>query len=614
MSPHQGLDRNTDVKANATGREAKIGVLAAPAATMLTACGGGGGGGGGGGAPTPGAGAPASTTNDSPAAPTNSTGVPVAGSPLVAGAATTTYTTPATDRDAARFLSQAAPGASKAQITALRGTPYAAWIDDQFNLPRSQGHCDWMTAQGYTSPDNLGQYRGLDNTLWRKFISSPDPLRQRITLALSEIFVVSLDGLNVWWPQFSVGNFVDILEANAFGNYRTLMQSVTLTTAMGAYLTYAGNQPGDPATGSLPDENYAREIMQLFTIGLYNLHNDGSHVLVNGQPVETYTQADVSGLARVFTGWSGDPSNGEQAPITFQIPMIVSPSNYESGAKTFLGTTIPAGAQTAADALIALNTALDTLFNHPNAPPFVGRQLIQRLVTSNPSPAYIERVAHAFIDNGQGVRGDMKAVIRQILLDDEARNPAIATTIAFGKLREPVMRFLNWARAFNVTSPRGHWALGNLSDAASGLAQSPMHSPSVFNFFRPGYAPVAGALGAYNSTNPPPALPLVGPEFQITNESSVAGYVNFMQNAVNGQGVGDLQADYASLIPLAADAGALLDELNLVLAASQISAPTLATLKSALDTVPTDTDAGKLNRIYAALVLVLASPEYIVQK
>jgi len=315
--------------------------------------------------------------------------------------------------------------------------------------------------------------------------------------------------------------------------------------------------------------------------------------------------ADVSGLARVFTGWYGDASNGNQNPVTFMIPMGVHPEIYETGAKTFLGTTIPAGDRSFASCLSSLTLALDTLFNHPNMPPFVGRQLIQRLVTSNPSPPYVGRVAAAFINNGAGVRGDMKAVVRQILLDDEARNPDVAAAPGFGKLREPVMRFLNWARGFSVTSPNTNWEVGDLSSPVTGLGQSPMHSPSVFNFFRPGYVPPLSALSQAG---------LVGPEFQITNESTVSGYVNFMQRAVSGQGVGDLVADYSSLLAVAGDSAALLAEINLVLAAGQVSASTTGTLKSALDTIAANNDAGKLNRVHAALVLVMASPEYIVQK
>ncbi|MDB5829229.1 MAG: hypothetical protein JWQ73_3449 [Variovorax sp.] len=574
--------------------------LSAIATTALAACGGGGGGGGGG--SFAGLGATGTTTTDN-SQPTM--GIAIPGSPIVAGAATTIYTTPASSKDAARFLSQASPGATKAQITAMQAMSYSAWLDAQFALPRSQTNVDWLSGQGYGSTAYLGHVDGLDNTVWRKFISSPDLLRQRITMALSEIFVVSIDGLNSYYPMFSVGYFLDVLEGNAFGNYRTLLFDVSRTTAMGTYLTFVGNQLANPTTGSEPDENYAREIMQLFTIGLYKLNNDGTQMLVNGAPVETYTQADVSGLARVFTGWYDDTSGGQQTPSAYTRPMVQVSALYEDGPKTFLGTTIPAGAKTQAGALDSLNRALDTLFNHPNMPPFVGRQLIQRLVTSNPSPAYVNRVANAFINNGSGVRGDLKAVIRQILLDDEARNPYIGTTIAFGKLREPVMRFLNWARGWNATSASGGWAIGDLSGAANGLGQSPMHSPSVFNFFRPGYVPTNSDLSPYN---------LNGPEFQITNESTVSGYVNFMQRAVSGQSLPDLKPNYGTLTAIAADSGALLDEINLVLAAGELSAATLATLKAAVDTISAGNDAGKLNRVYAALTLVLASPEYIVQK
>ncbi len=599
MKPSRGiLEETAAPNSNIKTAFAPV-ALSAGVAAMLVACGGGGGGGSSFG------GLSSSGTAANGDAGQSNMGVAIPGSPIVAGAATTTYTKPTNSKDAARFLSQASPGATKAQVAAMQGMSYSAWIAAQFAVPRSQTHVDWLTAQGYGSATYLGQIKGLDNTVWRKLISSPDLLRQRMTFALSEIFVVSIDGFNAYYPQFAVGSFLDVLESNAFGNYRSLLYDVSRSAAMGTYLTYVGNQLGDPATGSEPDENYAREIMQLFTIGLYKLNNDGTQVLANGAPVETYTQADVSGLARVFTGWFNDTSSGTQTPAAFIRPMVQVSSNYEEGSKTFLGTTIPAGAKTLAGALDSLNRALDTLFNHPNMPPFVGRQLIQRLVTSNPSPAYVNRVANAFINNGSGVRGDMKAVISQILLDDEARNPLISTTIAFGKLREPVMRFLNWARGWNATSASGGWAIGDLSSAAEGLGQSPMHSLSVFNFFRPGYVPTNSDLGKYD---------LNGPEFQITNESTVSGYVNFMQRAVSGQILTDLKPNYGTLTAIAADSGALLDEINLVLAAGQLSDATLATLKTAVDTISAGTDAGKLNRLYAALTLVLASPEYIVQK
>lgn len=500
--------------------------------------------------------------------------------------------------DAARFLGQATPGTDKAEIAAVQAAGFAAWIDAQFQLPRSQAHYDWLVAKGYNAETFRNGSAGLDNTIWRKLIASPDPLRQRMTLALSEICVVSVLGVNAPWRAFAVANYLDVLEANAFGNYRTLLDQISLSTAMGYYLTFRANAKANPVTGSEPDENYARELMQLFTLGLYKLNPDGTP-----QAGETYGQADVSGLARVFTGWDLDTS-GLASPLPPDVhrrPMAQVAGRYETGSKSFLGATVPAGTS----ATGSLKTALDTLFAHPNLPPFVGKQLIQHLVTSNPSASYVGRVAAVFGDNGAGVRGDLKAVLRAILLDAEARTAGVAAAPGFGKLREPVVRFLNWARACAATSASDAWAIGDLSDPATKLGQSPMRSPSVFNFYRPGYVP---------PNSPIAAAGLLGPEFQITTESSVAGYVNFIQKAVSGSGVGDLRSSYASLLPLVADSRALLGELNLVLAAGQLPAATVATLAAALDTIPVANDAGKLNRIHAALTLVLAAPETIVQK
>jgi uncharacterized protein (DUF1800 family) len=540
-------------------------------AALLAACGGGGGGDAS--APAPGP-APAPAPGPAPAP-----------QPMAAA-------------EAARFLAQATLGAGKSDIGAVQASGFSAWLDAQFATPQSQSHYAWLAAHGYNDEKYRNNANGLDNTIWRKLIASPDALRQRVTLALSEICVVSVLGVSTPWRQFAVGNYLDLLENNAFGNYRTLLGQISLSTAMGYYLTFRGNAKANPNTGSQPDENYARELMQLMTLGLYKLNVDGTP-----QATETYGQADVSGLARVFTGWDLD-TTGLASPLPPDVhrrPMAQVASRYETGSKSFLGTTIAAGASASA----SLNTALDTLFGHPNLPPFIGRQLIQRLVTSNPSPAYVARVAAVFADNGAGVRGDMKALLRAILLDTEARDLANAASPSFGKLREPVTRFLNWARAFGATSAGDTWAVNDLSDPATKLGQSPMRSPSVFNFFRPGYVPPNSAIAAGG---------LAAPEFQITTESSVAGYVNFMQSAVSGVGIGDLKTGYPTLLPLAADSRALLAEINLVLAANQLSAATLATLASALDSIAAGSDSGKFNRIYAALTLVLASPDYIVQK
>jgi uncharacterized protein (DUF1800 family) len=308
----------------------------------------------------------------------------------------------------------------------------------------------------------------------------------------------------------------------------------------------------------------------------------------------------------VFTGWDFDlggqtPAVATSTPDFMRRPMVQVASRYETGEKVFLGTTIPAGT----DAAACLTQALDAICAHPNVAPFFSRQLIQRLVTSNPSGAYVARVAAVFDDNGSGVRGDLKPVIKALLLDDEARGASAAAAAGYGKLREPMLRFTAWARAYSVSSASNAWAIGNTSDPATRLAQSPLRSPSVFNFFRPGYVPPNTAFDAGA---------MVAPEFQIANESSVVGYINYLQRAVAGQGVGDVVADYSTLLALADDAGALLDEINLVLAAGRLGTATLAPLASAVQSMPAGSDTARRNRIGAALVLVLAAPEFLVQK
>ncbi|MCE1249453.1 MAG: DUF1800 domain-containing protein [Comamonadaceae bacterium] len=514
-----------------------------------------------------------------------------------------TPATPLTHEESARFLAQATLGASRADIETLTSKGLATWLNEQFAMPVSMRMVDWLYAKGLDAEEFRFSQRGLDNALWRTLITSPDALRQRVALALSEICVASVLGVDSSYRQFALAYYYDILQTHAFGNYRQLLEDISLSPAMGYYLTYRGNAKANPKTGSQPDENYARELMQLFTIGLVQLQPDGSTQTANGQPVETYKQADVSGLARVFTGWDLDTSGyaNPYPPEVMRRPMVQVGNRYESGAKSFLGSTIAAGT----GALDALNGALDTLFAHPNLPVFIARQMIQRLVTSNPSPAYVARVAAAFANNGQGVRGDMQALWRAILLDPEARDPQAAANPTFGKLREPMVRLLNWARACQVTSVSDAWAVGDLSDPGTRLGQSPLRSPSVFNFFRPGYVPPNTALAAQG---------LAGPEFQITTEVSIAGYVNFMQQAIANAASGDLRADYSSLLALAGDSAALLAELNLVLAAGALSAPTLAQIQGAVDSLPFAATDGARNRTFMALLLVMAAPEYIVQK
>ena len=503
---------------------------------------------------------------------------------------------------ASRFLAQASLASSAADIERVRSLGLAGWLDEQFALPRSSTNVEWLRSKGYDAIANKNSQAGSNNMLWRKLLGSTDVLRQRMTLALSEIIVVSISGIaSTPFKAFSAAAFADILEANAFGNYRTLLEQVSTSSAMGAYLSFRGNRKANASTGSLPDENYAREVMQLFSIGLIELNLDGSAKLVNGAPKETYVQDDVSQMARVFTGWDLDTSVGtSDTPDRVIRAMVQIPSRHELGEKRVLGQVIAAGT----DGVQSLKQALDILTAHPNMAPFISRQLIQRLVTSNPSPGYIARVATVFNDNGSGVKGDLKAVLSAILLDSEARSDGGLADTSFGKLREPLVRFIQWARCFGLTSADDSWNIGDLSDPATRLGQSPLRAPSVFNFFRPGYVPPNSAIGD---------RALAAPEFQITTESSVAGYVNFMQRNI-ANGIAGMKADYGVLSGLISDSAALLAELNVLLAAGELSAATLASLKTALDSIATTTVAGQNNRLYAAITLVMAAPEYITQK
>ncbi|MBX9860983.1 MAG: DUF1800 domain-containing protein, partial [Sphingomonas sp.] len=547
--------------------------IALAATTALAACSGGGGG-----------------------------SSPIAVAPTPSPTPTPTPTPIAiTPQQASRFLQQATFGATKAEIAQVQSLGFDGWITDQVARPRT-AHWDWLVSNGYNVAANINNTTGFDNTVWRQIISEPGQLRQRVGMALSEIMVIGIDGINLQWKQFAAAAWLDVLLDNALGNFRTLMERITFNAAMASFLTFLNNRRANAATGSVPDENYSRELMQLFTIGLNRLNMDGTLQLAGGQPIETYTPADVSQLARVFTGLSLD-STDNTTPDRYRRSLVVNASLHETGASTFLGTTIPAGTEGVA----AVRLALDAIFAHPNVPPFVSKQLIQRLVTSNPTPAYVGRVAAVFADNGSGTRGDLRAVVRAILLDSEARADTGTSSTTGGKLREPVNRFANWARAFGATSTGGLWPIGDTTSSTTRLAQSLGRSASVFNFFRPGYTPPNTAIS--NAS-------LVGPEFQITNELSVVGYINYMQTVIqNGAGTGtDVRGNYAAMIALAGDSAALVDEVNLLLAAGQISAANVAAIRAAVDSISATTTAGQTNRVYTAILLAMASPEYITQR
>ena len=507
---------------------------------------------------------------------------------------TTVALTPA---QGSRFLGQSTMGGTRAMVNSVVSTGFDAWLTGQFATARTTTHWDWLIANGYNNAADFNSEAGFDATMWRGMISDPDQLRQRVAMALLDMLVIGIDGLNFSWKAFAAAAYVDVLLDNAFTNYRQIMGAITTNAAMGSFLTFLGNRKANTATGSEPDENYAREFMQLFTLGLYQLNIDGSTIMSGGTPAVTYSQADVSGLARVFTGLSLASSN-TTTPDVLRVPLVMNASINETGSASFLGTTVTGGG------MAAVNTALDTIFAHPNVPPFVSKQLIQRMVTSNPSAAYVSRVASVFANNGSGVRGDMQAVIRAILLDTEATGAASLAATSTGKLREPVLRLTGWARAYNVTSPSAAWAIGDTSSTTTRLGQSMGRSQTVFNWFRPGYTPPDTAIATAG---------LVAPEFQITNEQTVVGYVNFMQSLVLA-GIGDVKADYTDILTKASDSGSLVDEVNTVLAAGQLSATTVASIKAAVDSIAATATTGPISRVQIAILLTLASPDYLMVK
>jgi len=453
--------------------------------------------------------------------------------------------------------------------------------------------------------------RITDAVIWQTYITAPDQLRKRVGYSLSQILVTSMDGFS----SGSGGNgllgagYLDVLEKHAFGNYRDLLKEVTLNPAMGYYLSMKGNQKADPATGRVPDENFAREVMQLFTIGLVELQNNGQPKLdpadPSAKPIPTYDLETVTQIARVFTGWDSDRSVPDPEPL--RRPMVLRANLSSPEDVNIFGKTYVLSSGSPAD---RLDWALDLLFNHPNVGPFIGKQLIQRLVTSNPSPDYVARVADKFNNNGAGVRGDMKAVIEAILLDREALLSETNAPADWGKLREPVLRLTQTARHLRMQSSNSVWPINNESAAAYGLAQSPMRSPSVFNFYRPGYVAPRTALAP---------LGKVAPEFQITTETSVPGYVNRMHGFLQTPGTG-ATLDFSREMALADDPAALVARLNDYFAHGSLSPSTVSRIVAAISAIRPAGEPGgsngdyRLQRAQTAVLLTLASPQTITLK
>jgi uncharacterized protein (DUF1800 family) len=583
--------------------------LVAGTALVVAACGGGGGSGG------------AGPLSAAPAAP------------------------PITKVEAFRFLNQTTFGATEAEANRLialgdSATGYTRWIDAQ--IAREPSLLLPAVEAAYPDPlpmnFNIASLNATRLEQWfANVLRGDDQLRQRVAFALSEIFVVSQLGALANLPN-ATADFHDMLARNAFGNFRNLLESVTLHPAMGVYLSMLGNQKAVANTNLRPDENYAREMMQLFSIGLVQLNPDGTvRTDSTGQPIPTYGQEEIEGYARVFTGWKWDcPTTApnctfantrpQLAPVPGynQVkPMRLFADQHETGSKRLLdypgvslvNATIPAGQSGAQD----LKDALDNVFNHPNVGPFIAKQLIQRLVASNPSPAYVQRVAEKFNNDGSGRRGNLEAVVRGILLDTEARNPPAGTAAAAaGKLKEPLLRLTQFWRAYDARAASGRFGVaGNFSGGAVGVfGQAQGGSPSVFNFFSPFYAPPGEIADSGR----------VSPEMQLATEYLNTQMANFFwtqalsrnQTATN-PGVDLMYINTTEELAIANDSEALINRVaeRLLGGSAQISAALKAQAKAQIErtTVPAANPTTALNtRTADAIFFVVTSPEFALQR
>ncbi len=565
---------------------------------------------------------------------------------------------------ASRFLSQATFGPKLSDIQALQVSGIEPWLNSQLSMPYTFGLTGYVGGIHKMMVDSLNfKNNTTTNTIANLFISdltfdiawfqgamtSADQLRWRIGFALSQVFVTSRVSAFSDNP-YALASYYDVLNRNAFGNYRAILDSITYHPSMGVYLTFMNNKATDPLSTvkAFPDENYAREVMQLFSIGLYELNQDGTEKKdASGKLIPTYTNDDIQGLAKVFTGlsWWDSPYFGvrEKNKWSYTRKMkyygvdstdkIKNPGKtnpkimnaHEPGSKTFLGYTIPA--RPVAQGNQDIQDALNILYNHPNVGPFMAIRLIQQLVTSNPSKEYISRVAGVFNNNGSGVRGDMKAMIKAILLDPEARDCCSEKTDkSFGHFREPFLRYMNVVKGLNLTAANGVYRnmMNSLYDK---LSQKPMNSPSVFNFYSPVYVP-DGPLNDIGK---------VGPEFQTLNSLSFSNYMNGLhqwlmtndpveywtlfsgETKINDQDpTFNLTADY----PLAADSRLteVLDKYNLVLAQGKVSKQNIKIIENAVKQLPIVYNGAAVDPDYAdrrlrmAIFLIMISPDYIINR
>lgn len=515
---------------------------------------------------------------------------------------------PANDGEAARFLTQATFGPTNADIAKVRQIGYSAWIDQQMNAvamtaarPHMEAVSAAMVAAG--TGDSIGQNQRMSRW-FHTAVTGPDQLRQRTAWALSQIFVISDTNGAISGEPIQMSEYWDLLARNSFGYYRTLLDEVTYNPSMGKFLSHFRNRKA--GTGREPDENYAREVMQLFSIGLVERNLDYSPLLQSGQPVPTYDQNVISNYAKVFTGFAyANAGTNLFGGTNNYLPMSCVATEHDTTVKVVVGnTTLPAGQTCAVD----VRDGLNLLASHPNVAPFMARQLIQRFTTSNPSPAYITRVAQKFNNNGDNERGDLAAVVKQILLDPEAR--ALSPPANFGKVREPLLRLTAVMRAWDYQLPAatqyGEIRMG-MTNPTGSYAQRPLGAPTVFNFYEPDYQH-PGPLADAN---------LYAPEMQIINEGTTYSISNSLADYTFRYYVGmpspptDRPLINVTALANLTTPAAMVDEVNRRMFYGQMSANTRTTLVGMLSFM---NGASTSEKARSLLQIAAMSPEFATQR
>lgn len=542
----------------------------------------------------------------------NGTSSPASGTPSSGGVMTS-------KSDATRLLEQGTFGPTAQDIAHVQGVGTEAYLSEQFALPAGgyPGFAYYTHTPGVscqydpTAPTGPASLCARDHyTLFQvqrlfftNALTGADQLRQRVAFALSQIFVVS--GTDIY-EAYGMAAYQNMLLNDAFGNFRDLLTDATLNPAMGNYLDMVNNDKPNPSLGTEPNENYARELMQLFSIGVNKLNLDGSEQKdVKGQPIPTYDQGVVEGYAHLFTGWTYAPRPGVTSkwtnPINYEGNMVLFALHHDTAAKLILGgKIIPAGQTPQQD----LKDGLDAIFNHPNVGPFIGRQLIQHLVTSNPSPGYVARVATVFNDNGQGVRGDLRAVVRAVLIDPEARGDS-KSDAAYGHLREPALTMTSLLRSLGGQSDGVY-----LRGQAIAMGQNIFIPATVFNYYPPDYQVPGLVAGTHD----------LAPEFGIQDTTTTLTRANFVYRLVYGNGVAPdptvsgsigTQLDLTTLQAYASDADALVEQLNQRLMHGALTGGAHTTIAGAVNAVAS---SDLTQRTFMAMYLLASSLQYQVER